>query len=59
VAEAGPAAVFRHSTVQIRELLDANAFLLLRDLAFGVPMDRERTHVLPARAYLARKGTLG
>jgi len=51
--------MLRHSTTQILELLDASAFLPLRDLAFGVPMDRERTHVLPARAYLARKETLG
>jgi len=58
-AEAGPATMLRHSTTQILELLDASAFLPLRDLAFGVPMDRERTHVLPARAYLARKETLG
>jgi predicted TPR repeat methyltransferase len=57
--EAGLLRMHRHSTRQIFEWLDAGGFLPLRDLAFGVPMDRERKHVLPARAYLARKGALG
>lgn len=53
--EAGPLKMHRHSTRQILEWLDAGGFRPLRDLAFGVPMDRERKHVLAARAYLARK----
>jgi SAM-dependent methyltransferase len=57
--EAGPLTMHRYSARQIFEWLDAGGLLPLRDLAFGVPMDRERMHVLPARAYLARKGTLG
>jgi predicted TPR repeat methyltransferase len=51
--EGEPATIYRHSPCQIHGWLDASGFTLLRDLAFSVPMNRERTYCLPARGYLA------
>jgi len=53
--EAEPVDVYCHSPSQIRAWLAASGFTPVHDLAFAVPMDPERLHSLPARAYLARK----
>ena len=55
----GPATMYRHSVRQIRGWLGASGFTPLHDLGFSVPMDRERTCCLAARAYLASKGEDG
>ncbi len=54
--ERGPVTMYRHSAAQVRGWLAENGFTPERDLAFSVPMDRGRTRVLPARAYLASRG---
>jgi predicted TPR repeat methyltransferase len=52
--EAEPVDVYRHSPGQIRGWLAECGFTPTDDFAFTVPMDPERLHGLPARAYLAR-----
>ena len=47
--------MYRHGTEEIRGLLNHNDFVLMRCLEFPVPMDRERTSVLRAKAYVARR----
>ena len=47
--------LYRHGTEEIRGLLNDNYFELVRCLAFPVPMDRERTKTLRAKAYVARR----
>ena len=49
--------MYLHSTNQIKEWMATYHFGLLRNLAFTVFMDRERTKNLHAKAYLALKGT--
>ena len=47
--------MYRHGTEQINDLLDENHFELVHCLEFPVPMDRERTKTLRAKAYVARR----
>jgi len=47
--------LYRHGTEEINGLVNDNDFALLRSLEFPVPMDRERTKVLRAKAYVARR----
>jgi predicted TPR repeat methyltransferase len=47
--------MYRHSPKQIDTWLERYGFELVRSLAFTVFMDRERTRIMPAKAYLARK----
>ena len=47
--------MYRHSPKQIDTWLERYGFELVRSLAFTVFMDRERTKIMPAKAYLARK----
>ena len=47
--------MYRHGTEEINDLLDENHFELVRCLEFPVPMDRERTKTLRAKAYVARR----
>jgi predicted TPR repeat methyltransferase len=47
--------MYLHSPKQIDSYLEENGFSLLRNLAFIVYLDSERTIATPARAYLARK----
>lgn len=47
--------MYRHGMEEITSLLKDNDFELLRCLEFPVPMDRERTEVLRAKAYVARR----
>ncbi|MGD0014227.1 MAG: hypothetical protein ABSD56_07365 [Bryobacteraceae bacterium] len=51
--------MYRHSTRQIGTWIEGNGFTPLRDLAFTVHMDRDKTLCLQARAYVAeeREGT--
>jgi len=48
-------AMHRHGTEEIEGLLSDNEFVVVRSLEFPVPMDRERTKVLRAKAYVARR----
>jgi predicted TPR repeat methyltransferase len=50
-----PVTMYRHSTRQINTWINGNGFVLLRSFAFTVYMDRDKTHSLPACAYLVRK----
>jgi len=50
------AVMYRHGTEEINGLLKDNRFELVRSLEFPVPMDRERTEVLRAKAYVGRRG---
>jgi predicted TPR repeat methyltransferase len=45
--------IYRHGMEEINSLLDENHFGLERCLEFPVPMDRERTKTLRAKAYVA------
>lgn len=47
--------MYLHSAEQIALGLASNAFQLVQSLAFPVYMDRDRTAILPAKVYLARK----
>lgn len=47
--------MYRHGTEEINGLLNDNDFTLVRCLEFPVPMDRERTKVLRAKAYVASR----
>ncbi len=47
--------MYRHGTEEVTGLLNDNDFALVRCLEFPVPMDRERTSVLRAKAYVARR----
>lgn len=47
--------LYRHGTEEISGLLNRNDYALVRCLEFPVPMDRERTSVLRAKAYVARR----
>lgn len=47
--------MFRHGADEIDRLLRDSHFTLLRSLGFSVPMNRERSSILPARAYVARR----
>ena len=51
------AGMYRHAAEEIGGLLSDNGFVLVRSLEFPVPMDRERTRVLSAKAYVARRET--
>lgn len=48
-------AMHRHGAEEVEGLLSDNEFVLVRSLEFPVPMDRERTRVLRAKAYVARR----
>jgi SAM-dependent methyltransferase len=47
--------MYLHGTEEIVGILEDNDFVLLRSLEFPVPMDRERTKVLRAKAHVARR----
>ena len=47
--------LYRHGAEEINGLMNKNDFALLRSLEFPVPMDRERTKVIRAKAYVARR----
>jgi predicted TPR repeat methyltransferase len=47
--------MYRHGTEEINGLLNDNHFDLVRCLEFPVPIDRERTKTLRAKAYVARR----
>jgi predicted TPR repeat methyltransferase len=47
--------MYRHGTEEIDGPLNDNHFDLVRCLEFPVPMDRERTKTLRAKAYVARR----
>jgi len=47
--------LYRHGAEETNGLMNENDFTLLRSLEFPVPMDRERTKVIRARAYVARR----
>lgn len=47
--------MYMHSPKQIEGYLEDNGFSLMRNLAFTVYLDPERTYEMQARAYLARK----
>lgn len=48
--------MYLHSPKQIDSYLEENGFSLMRNLAFTVYLDSERTIATQAKAYLARKG---
>jgi SAM-dependent methyltransferase len=52
--EDASATMYFHSERQIGDWMAADGFTPLRDLAFFVPMDRERTRLLRERAYVVR-----
>jgi predicted TPR repeat methyltransferase len=47
--------MYRHGTKEINGLLEDSPFELVRCLEFPVPMDRERTKTLRAKAYVAQR----
>jgi predicted TPR repeat methyltransferase len=47
--------MYRHDSHQINGLLDDNDFALVRSLEFPVPMDPQKTKVMRAKAYVARR----
>jgi predicted GNAT superfamily acetyltransferase/SAM-dependent methyltransferase len=47
--------MYRHGEDEVAAWLRASGLTLLRQLTFVVPMDRERTRCIQARAYVARK----
>ncbi len=49
--------MYRHGEGEVTAWLRAGGWTLLRRLAFTVPMDRERTRCIQARAFVARKPT--
>jgi len=53
--QAEPVTMYRHGEEEVAAWLNACGLTLLRRLTFVVPMDRERTRCIPARAYAARK----
>jgi predicted TPR repeat methyltransferase len=57
--EDASAKMYFHSERQVGEWVAASRLAPLRDLAFAVPMDRERTRCLKERAYVVRRGSRG
>ncbi|MBW2702137.1 MAG: hypothetical protein JRF33_15070 [Deltaproteobacteria bacterium] len=51
----GPMMMVRHSARQIEKWTEQFGFTPLKNLAFTVYMNREKSRSFPARAYLARK----
>ena len=47
--------MYRHGTEEINGLLKDSGFESVRSLEFPVPMDRERTKTLHAKAYVAKR----
>jgi predicted TPR repeat methyltransferase len=47
--------MYRHGIEEIKGLLNKNHFELVRCFEFSVPMDRERTETLRAKAYVVRR----
>jgi len=47
--------MYRHSEEQIKILLEQNGFDLKRSLEFPVPMDRKKSRVFKAKAYVVSK----
>ena len=47
--------MYRHSEEQIKILLEQNDFDLKRSLEFPVPMDRKKSRIFKAKAYVVSK----
>ena len=47
--------MYRHGEAEVAAWLEDCRFTRLRSLGFSVPLDRERTVILPARAYVVRR----
>jgi len=47
--------MYRHGETEVAAWLEDCRFTRLRSLGFSVPLDRERTVILPARAYVVRR----